>query len=90
MILGAIVDRGSIPRHPTRFQCLRAFLPDEVIDLLAKFVDDAISKNVTSGVEKPSPQKRTVAPEEIWRWIAQRLDISLNVKITIDTAYKSV
>lgn len=90
MILGAVVDRGFIPRHPTRFQCLRAFLPSEVINLLCKFVNDELSKKVTRKEATTSTHKRTVRPHEIWRWIAQRLEISLNVKITIDEAYKSV
>lgn len=90
MILGAVVDRGFIPRYPTRFQCLRAFLPGEVINLLCKFVNDELSKRVTRKEATTSTHKRAVLPHEIWRWIAQRLDISLNLKITIDEAYKSV
>lgn len=66
------------------------FLPTEAIELLAKIVNDTIVVTRTPLQRAEQRHFSTVTPQEVWLWIAQRLDISLNVKLNIDRAYKSV
>jgi hypothetical protein len=78
-----------VPRQLTRLACLRAFLPDEAIDMLASIVTNRIVLTRTQQQLNNERHYTAIRPLEIWTWIAQRLDISLRVKMTIDGAYKS-
>lgn len=67
-----------------------AFLPSGSIGQLAGFVNDTIARTRTPKQLFSTRRFTVVTPNEVWLWIAQRLDISLNVKLSISQAYKSV
>jgi hypothetical protein len=60
------------------------------MELLASIVNNRIATTRTP--IQLAQQRRFVAvtPKDIWLWIAQRIDISLNAKLNIDRAYESV
>lgn len=60
------------------------------MELLAKFVNDEITRTRTHSQRENDRHFKLVSSREIWMWIAERLEISLNVKATIVAAYKSV
>lgn len=70
--------------------CLLAFLSPATIDLLTTFVNSAISTSRTKEQLEHQRHYAAIRVVEVWGWIAQRLDISLKLKVSIDTAYKSV
>lgn len=79
-----------IRRNPTRMDCLLAFLSPASVDLLTSFVNDAIATTRTKEQLERQRHFSAIDAKEVWSWIAQRLDISLNLKVSIDVAYKSV
>jgi len=88
--LGAIPNLSFIPRIFTRLDYLMAFFPPAALTRLTKYVNDDISS--TRDREQLTSNRHFVAADEleVLLWIAQRLDISLNIKISTDDAYKSV
>lgn len=70
--------------------CLLAFLTSEVVELLTTFVNNTITTTRSQDQLDCKRHFLPVTSDEVWLWIAQRLDISINVKLNIDAAYKSV
>jgi hypothetical protein len=87
---GVQVNSAFITRNASRFDCFTAFITDEAIEMLARSINDRVAS--TRSVQQLHLQRRfaPVTTAEVWRWISQRLDISLNIKLTIEKAYNSV
>jgi hypothetical protein len=67
-----------------------AFLPEEALELVALAVTSTIGKKRSRNGATLSSSHRPFSPSDILLWIAQRLDIALNVKIDIKAAYNEV
>jgi hypothetical protein len=70
-----------------RLDFLRAMLPDEALVALSHAVN---SLALTSMSPKALLKFKPTSKADLWRWIGQRLDITLNVKLQLKEAYKSV
>jgi hypothetical protein len=81
------VDLTLFPRNGSRLDYFKAFLPADAIELLRKSIDDRYLLGATAPMRRDF---RSIKTKEMWRWIAQRLDITINFNIDIDAAYKSV
>ena len=81
------MDLSHFPRSPSRLDYFKGFLPVEAVELLRKSVDD---RYLASSTPPMLRKFRSLKSKELWRWIAQRLDITLNFNIDIDAAYNSV
>jgi hypothetical protein len=88
--LGAQVNREYIKRKSSRLDCFLAFCPGEAVQLLSKAVNDFIASTKSAQQRNNQRHFTAVSDNEVWSWIAQRLDISINVKIGLDDAYNSV
>jgi len=84
------VNRGNLSRVSTPIQCFWAFFPLEAVTTLAGYVNERVSSTRTAEQLQEHRRFKAVDDAEILLWIAQRLQISLDVKITIELAYKKV
>jgi hypothetical protein len=65
-------------------------LPEAVVEFLAKSVSDFLVATSSHDTHQNQRRYSAVSGNEIWLWIAQRLDISLHVKKPIMAAYNDV
>lgn len=79
-----------ISRNPPREEFVKAFLSDDVISFLAKAVNDTIAYECSGTGRQNDRKYKLVSSAEVTAWILQRLELSIDVKITIDAAYNSV
>jgi hypothetical protein len=66
------------------------FLPTEALSAIAIGATASMTMKSTREGAHLSSTYRPVTPKEILLWIAQRIDIALNIKIDIKDAYASV
>lgn len=88
--IGAQVNRRCINRDPTRFEVFNAFLPPHLIQYLANATTSRVAVMRPAEQLQTRRQYRAVTPDEVLAWISQRLQFSVDIKVTIDSAYKSV
>jgi hypothetical protein len=69
---------------------VKAFLPDEALILLATGVTSTTAVKRTSEGLALTSSHRPFSTADMLLWIAQRLDIALNIKIDIKEAYVDV
>lgn len=81
------MELSLFPRGGSRLDYVKGFLPADAIELLRKSADDRYLSGATASMKRDF---RSIKTKELWRWIAQRLDITINFNIDIDAAYKSV
>jgi hypothetical protein len=62
-------------------------LPDEALVALSHAVNSLV---LTTSAPKELARHKSVSSADVWRWIGQRLDITLNVKMELKAAYNSV
>jgi hypothetical protein len=67
-----------------------AFLPDEALELVAFDVTSSITRKRSRDQVKMTSSHRPFNKMDILLWIAERLDIALNIKIDIKVAYNDV
>lgn len=85
--LGARLNPALVSRNNVRLDFLRAMLPDEALVSLSHAINSlALTSKTPNALLKFKPASRA----DLWRWIGQRLDITLNVKLQLKEAYKSV
>lgn len=88
--LGAIINNKLLGRNPSRNEFVSAFLSEEILSFLAHSVNTCIASEVDREKLKNDRRYTAVASDEIVLWIAQRLEISIDVKLSINDAYNSV
>lgn len=66
------------------------FLPTEALSAIAMGATSSMTMKRSREGAHLSSTYRPVTPKEILFWIAQRIDIALNIKIDIKEAYASV
>jgi hypothetical protein len=67
-----------------------AFLPDEALELVATTVSSTLARKRSRDHKPLASSHRLFDSKDILLWIAQRLDVALNIKIDIKAAYKKV
>jgi hypothetical protein len=87
LVLGARIDTALVSRKNTRLEYLRAMLPDEALVALSHAINSLV---LTTKSPNAVHKFKATTKADIWRWIGQRLDITLNVKLQLKEAYKSV
>lgn len=88
--VGATVNSKYIGRNSSRLDALRAMLPDSAVQYFIDSVSGAMVASASADTLQNQRRHSPLQVAEVWRWIAQRLDISLHIKVNIKTAYKSV
>jgi hypothetical protein len=84
------LDPKHIKRNGNRLDYVLAFLPDEALELVATTVSSSLSRKRSREHKPLASSHRAFDSKDILLWIAQRLDIALNIKIDIKTAYRMV
>lgn len=85
--LGARINTDLVSRNSSRLEFLRAMLSDQALDFLARAIN---SHAVTSKSPKALTKFKPTSRGDLWRWIAQRLDLTLNVELPLKEADNSV
>jgi hypothetical protein len=88
--LGAIPNSKYIKRNCSRLSCFFAFFPQEAKELLASGASSGMSMKRTREQLEQERHFRAFSCDEVLLWIAQRLDIALNIAVDIKQAYKTV
>ncbi len=88
--LGATPNPSCFPRNPSRLESVFAFLPKESVT----FLSNMVSSNVLNGRSREQAETNrhfaASSNREVLLWVAQRCEITLDVKETIKDAYKNV
>jgi hypothetical protein len=79
-----------IKRSGKRLDYVLAFLPDEALELVATTASSSLSRKRSRKHKPLASSHRAFDFKDILLWIAQRIDIALNIKIDIKAAYKKV
>lgn len=84
------MNRTNLSRVSTPIQCFWSFFPRQAAQCLATYVTRRVSSTRTAEQLKEQRRFKAVSEAEVFSWVAQRLQISLDIKITIELAYKKV
>lgn len=87
---GATTNPTYIGRQCSRLGCMKAFLPAEGVEQIAAQVSNSIQRRVARGDLQRSHHLRPVTEDEIWIWICQRLQFSLEKRKTLRDQFNSV
>jgi hypothetical protein len=87
---GATTNSTYISRHCSRRECMKAFLSAQVVEQIAEQVSNSLHRRVKRGDLQFSHHVRPVTPDEIWIWICQRLQFSLEKRKTLRDQFNSV
>ena len=79
-----------IKRNGSRLDYVLAFLPTEALNAIALGSSSAITMKRSREGAPVGSSHRPFTSKDILLWIAQRIDIALNIKIDIKAAYNSV
>lgn len=85
--LGARINPALVGRKKVRLDYLRAMLPDEALVYLSHAINSFV---LTTKTPNALLKFKLTSVADLWRWIGQRLDITLNVKLQLKEAYNSV
>lgn len=69
---------------------MAAFLPAAAVEFIALSLTAAISRGRSAEYLREHRHLRPVRDEEVWLFIAQRIDLSVDFSISIEKAYKKV
>jgi hypothetical protein len=90
LLSGARINADFINRNPSRRDFVLAFVSVDLVEFLSKSVNDCIASGVPRDQRAKNRHYAAVSTDEIWSWIVQRLELSIDVKLSIEDAYNSV
>jgi hypothetical protein len=88
--LGSSPKPTFMGRKFTRFECVKTHLPDDLVEILGDNATNSILSKKTPEQKVNNRHYYVFRIKDVWAWIMQRLQLSLDIKVNIEDAYKSV